>query len=78
MEQAVIVSAVRTPVGSFAGRIKDVSATELGIHAVRSALERAEVAGWEVDEVRRPGPSGDHRQRGLTVVATSRGHRRLA
>ena len=51
MEDAVIVSAVRTPVGSFGGQFKDVAATELGAHAVRSALERAEIAGEEVDEV---------------------------
>src|SRR6202011_880195 len=41
----------RTPVGSFGGQFKDVSATELGAAAVRSALERAEIAGEEVDEV---------------------------
>jgi acetyl-CoA C-acetyltransferase len=51
MEEAVIVSAVRTPVGSFGGQFKDVPATELGAHAIRAALERAEIAGGEVDEV---------------------------
>jgi acetyl-CoA C-acetyltransferase len=51
MEDAVIVSAVRTPVGSFGGQFKDIAATELGAHAVRAALERAEIAGEEVDEV---------------------------
>ncbi|MDP9135021.1 MAG: acetyl-CoA C-acetyltransferase [Actinomycetota bacterium] len=51
MEDAVIVSAVRTPVGSFAGDFKDVPATELGAHAVRAALERAGVSGDEVEEV---------------------------
>jgi len=51
MEDAVIVSAVRTPVGSFGGQFKDVAATELGAHAVRAALERAGIAGGEVDEV---------------------------
>jgi acetyl-CoA C-acetyltransferase len=51
MENAVIVSAVRTPVGSFGGQFKDVAATELGAIAVRAALERAEIAGEEVDEV---------------------------
>jgi acetyl-CoA C-acetyltransferase len=51
MEQAVIVSAVRTPVGTFGGQFKDVSATELGARAVRAALERAQIAGEEVDEV---------------------------
>jgi acetyl-CoA C-acetyltransferase len=51
MQNAVIVSAVRTPVGSFGGQFKDVPATELGAHAVRAALERAEIAGEDVDEV---------------------------
>ena len=51
MEQAVIVSAVRTPVGTFGGYFKDVPATELGSHAIRAALERAEVSPEEVEEV---------------------------
>jgi acetyl-CoA C-acetyltransferase len=51
MENAVIVSAVRTPVGSFGGQFKDVAATELGAAAVHTALEQAEIAGEEVDEV---------------------------
>jgi acetyl-CoA C-acetyltransferase len=51
MEDAVIVSAVRTPVGTFAGEFKDVPATELGAHAVRAALERAGISGDEVEEV---------------------------
>ncbi len=51
MENAVIVSAVRTPVGTFGGYFKDVSATELGVHAVKAALERAQLDSDEVDEV---------------------------
>ena len=51
MEDAVIVSAVRTPVGSFGGYFKDVPATELGTHAIKAALERAGVAADEVEEV---------------------------
>jgi acetyl-CoA C-acetyltransferase len=51
MQQAVIVSAVRTPVGTFGGYYKDVSATELGSHAIRAALERAQIAPEDVDEV---------------------------
>ena len=51
MEDAVIVSAVRTPVGSFGGQFKDVTATELGARAVRAALERAGIAGEDVEEV---------------------------
>ena len=51
MESAVIVSAVRTPVGSFGGQFKDVPATELGAAAVRAALEQVGLSGPEVDEV---------------------------
>jgi acetyl-CoA C-acetyltransferase len=51
MQDAVIVSAVRTPVGSFGGQFKDVSATELGARAVQAALERTGLAGEDVDEV---------------------------
>jgi len=51
MEQAVIVSAVRTPVGAFGGYFKDVAAPDLGSHAIRAALERAQVAPEEIDEV---------------------------
>lgn len=51
MEDAVIVSAVRTPVGTFGGAFKDVPATELGARAVEAALERAGLKGEDVDEV---------------------------
>ena len=51
MNTAVIVSALRTPVGSFGGQFKDVPATELGAIAISAALERAGVSGEEVDEV---------------------------
>jgi acetyl-CoA C-acetyltransferase len=40
MEDAVIVSALRAPVGNFGGQFKGVSATELGAHAVNAARER--------------------------------------
>jgi acetyl-CoA C-acetyltransferase len=51
MEDAVIVSAVRTPVGSFGGQFKDVPATELGAQAINAARLRAQVAADEIDEV---------------------------
>jgi acetyl-CoA C-acetyltransferase len=51
MEEAVIVAAVRTPVGNFGGQLKDIPATQLGAYAVKAALERAGVDPSDVDEV---------------------------
>ena len=51
MEEAVILSAVRTPVGTFNGSFADISATELGQIVVAEALRRAGVPGDKVDEV---------------------------
>jgi len=47
----VIVSAARTPVGSFLGALSSLPASALGEVAIRSALERAGVSPEEVDEV---------------------------
>ncbi|MBK7382080.1 MAG: acetyl-CoA C-acyltransferase [Flavobacteriales bacterium] len=49
--EVVIVSAVRTPIGSFGGSLSEVPATKLGATAVQGALERAGVAPSEVHEV---------------------------
>ncbi len=46
-----IVSAVRTPIGSFGGSLKDFSATKLGAIAINAAIERAGIAPAEVQEV---------------------------
>lgn len=46
-----IVSAVRTPIGSFGGSLKDISATKLGAIAIQAAVERAGIKGTDVDEV---------------------------
>lgn len=51
MREVVIVSAVRTPVGSFGGTLKDVSAAKLGEIAVKAALDRAGIKGDDVDEL---------------------------
>jgi acetyl-CoA C-acetyltransferase len=51
MSDIVIVSAARTPVGSFNGALSSLPAHELGAVAIRAALERAGVAAAEVDEV---------------------------
>ena len=47
----VIVSAVRTAIGSFLGSLKDISAADLGATVIKEALERAGVAPELVDEV---------------------------
>ena len=49
--EVVIVSAVRTAIGSFNGSLKDVSATDLGAAAVKAAIEKAGVSPEQVDEV---------------------------
>ncbi|MBU6262152.1 MAG: acetyl-CoA C-acyltransferase [Bacteroidetes bacterium] len=46
-----IVAAVRTPIGSFGGSLKDISATKLGATAIQAAITRAGIAGSDVDEV---------------------------
>jgi acetyl-CoA C-acetyltransferase len=51
MEDIVIVSAARTPVGSFSGAFATVPAHKLGEVAIRAALERAKVAAADVSEV---------------------------
>lgn len=51
INEAVIVSAARTPVGKFLGSLKGFSATDLGAIAVRESVRRAGVKPEEVDEV---------------------------
>ncbi|WP_371932343.1 acetyl-CoA C-acetyltransferase [Bacillus sp. WLY-B-L8] len=51
MTRTVILSAARTPVGKFGGALKDVKATELGGIAIGAALERANVAASDIEEV---------------------------
>ncbi|MEI7628041.1 MAG: acetyl-CoA C-acyltransferase [Bacteroidota bacterium] len=46
-----IVSAVRTPTGSFGGSLKDFSATQLGAIAIKAAVERAGIQPGDVQEV---------------------------
>ncbi|XP_045503147.1 acetyl-CoA acetyltransferase A, mitochondrial-like [Colias croceus] len=51
LNEVVIASAVRTPIGSFRGSLANVSATELGGIAVKAAVERAGIPKEEVKEV---------------------------
>jgi acetyl-CoA C-acetyltransferase len=48
---AVVVSACRTPIGSYGGSLRDVSAVDLGAIVVREALARAGVAPADVNDV---------------------------
>lgn len=50
MEQIVIVSGVRTPVGKFQGSLSDLTATKLGAVVVREAVKRAQLAPEQIDE----------------------------
>ena len=51
MREVVIASAVRTPIGAFGGKFKDVSAVQLGTIVAKEALKRAKVDPNMVDEV---------------------------
>ena len=51
MKEVFIVSAMRTPMGSFGGSLSSLSAVQLGTEAIRGALERAQVSVEQVDEV---------------------------
>ena len=50
MTDVVIAGAVRTPVGAFNGGLSTVPASYLGAVAIKEAMQRAQVAGDEVDE----------------------------
>jgi len=51
MQEVVVVSAVRTPMGSFGGSLSEIPATRLGAVAIEAALKRAGVKPTDVNEV---------------------------
>ena len=51
MTEVVIVAAVRTPIGTFGGSLKDVSAVDLGSLVIKNAIERSGLKPEQVDEV---------------------------
>ena len=51
MKEAVVISAVRTAVGTFGGSLKSVSAVDLGSIVIKTVLERAVIKPNQVDEV---------------------------
>ena len=50
-KEVYILSAVRTPIGSFGGSLKDISSTKLGAAAIKGAVERAGIKAQDVQEV---------------------------
>ena len=51
MREVVIVSAVRTPIGSFNGSLSSLSATQLGAAAIKGAIEKAGIKADMVNEI---------------------------
>jgi acetyl-CoA C-acetyltransferase len=51
MHEVVIVSAVRTPIGSFGGSLKDVPATRLGAAAIKGAVSKAGIKPEQIQDV---------------------------
>lgn len=51
MKKAVIVSAARTPIGSFGGAFASLSAVDLGVIAAKEAIKRAKIEPSQVEEV---------------------------
>ncbi|HRD56902.1 MAG TPA: acetyl-CoA C-acyltransferase [Ferruginibacter sp.] len=51
MKEVYILSAVRTPIGSFGGTLKSFSATQLGAIAIKAALEKAGIKPGQVNDV---------------------------
>jgi acetyl-CoA C-acetyltransferase len=50
-KEVYIISAVRTPIGSFGGSLKDIPATKLGAAAIKGAIEKAGIKPSDVNEV---------------------------
>lgn len=51
MKEVVIVSAVRTPIGSFGGSLAQFSATQLGGFAIKAAIEKASLKPEQIQEI---------------------------
>src|SRR6478672_10594132 len=51
MKEVYIISAVRTPIGSFGGSLKDIPAPKLGAIAIKGAIEKAGIEPGMVQEV---------------------------
>ena len=51
MKEVYVISAVRTPMGSFGGSLKSLTATQLGAIAIKGALQKAGIDGSKVQDV---------------------------
>ena len=51
IKEVVIVSAIRTPIGSFGGSLASISATKLGAVAIKAAVSKAGISAGDVQEV---------------------------
>ena len=51
MEEVYIISAVRTPLGSFGGSLSGLTAVQLGVEAIQGAIAKAGIAPTEIQEV---------------------------
>jgi len=50
MKRAVIVSAARTPLGSYGGTLSNMGATDLGAHVIKAVIKRAGIDNEKIDE----------------------------
>ncbi len=51
LNDIVVISAVRTPMGKFGGTLKDIPSYDLGAVAVKEAINRASITSDQVDDV---------------------------
>jgi len=51
MKNVVITSYARTPIGSFGGKLSSVSATKLGAHAIKAAINKSKIDPSQIEEV---------------------------
>ena len=51
MNEVVIVSASRTPIGDFLGALKDLNCVELGVIALKAAMEQAKIDPKLIEEL---------------------------
>ena len=51
MKNVVITSYARTPIGSFGGKLESISATKLGAHAIKAAINKSKIDPSQIEEV---------------------------